>query len=247
LEDVAQANGASYQGRRLGTWGDAGAFSLQFNKIITSGEGGLVTTSCDELFERMVMFHDVIGGQRNNIPEERILPGINFRMPELLAAVCLVQLRRLDALLGAMRIRKSMLEESIRDAVQRKGIQFRHLHDPAGEASLCIILLLPEATLTQKVSHALSAEGLSNWHLYQPEVVDYHVYAHWTPIINQRGWTDKGSAWQNHPRNIAYTPDMCPRSLDILSRAIHIDVSPDLSNSNLEEMSEALNKVLNAF
>jgi dTDP-4-amino-4,6-dideoxygalactose transaminase len=39
VEDAAQANGASYQGRRLGAWGDAGAFSLQFNKIITSGEG----------------------------------------------------------------------------------------------------------------------------------------------------------------------------------------------------------------
>ena len=44
IEDVAQADGASYRGRRLGTIGDAGCFSLQFNKIITSGEGGMVIT-----------------------------------------------------------------------------------------------------------------------------------------------------------------------------------------------------------
>ena len=247
LEDAAQANGASYQGRRLGSWGDAGAFSLQFNKIITSGEGGMLTTVRDEVFERAVMFHDVVGGQRNNIPEERILPGINFRMPELLAAVGVIQLRRLDFLLESMRVRKNMLKESIQDAVQRRGIQFRHQHDPDGEAGLCLVLLMPETGLAEKVSQALSAEGLANWHLYRPEVVDYHVYAHWTPILNQRGWTEQGSAWQQHPRSIEYTREMCPHSLDILGRAIHMDISPDLSNSNLEEMSEALNKVLGAY
>ena len=247
LEDAAQANGAGYQGRRLGTWGDAGAFSLQFNKIITSGEGGMVTTGQDVVFERMVMYHDVVGGQRNNIPEERILPGINFRMPELLAAVGLVQLRRLDSLLEAMRIRKNMVKESIQETVKRKGIQFRHLHDPAGDASLCMVLLLPESSLAQKVNAALSAEGLSNWLLYRPDVVDYHIYAHWTPIMNQRSWTSQGNAWKNHPRKVEYTREMCQRSLDILSRAVHIDISPDLTNSNLEEISDALNKVLNAF
>ena len=247
LEDAAQANGASYQGRRLGSWGDAGAFSLQFNKIITSGEGGMLTTDSDEVFERAVMFHDVVGGQRNNIPENRILPGINFRMPELLAAVGLVQLRRLDSLLEAMRVRKRMLKDSIQEVVQRKGIQFRRQHDPEGEAGLCMVLLLPEPGLAEMVSQALSAEGLSNWHLYRPDVVDYHVYAHWTPILNQRGWTEKDSAWKHHPRPIEYDRESCPRSLDILSRAVHIDISPELSNSNLEEMSEALNKVLHAF
>ena len=40
IEDVAQADGASYQGRRLGTFGDVAAFSLQYHKVITTGEGG---------------------------------------------------------------------------------------------------------------------------------------------------------------------------------------------------------------
>src|SRR3972149_1943863 len=74
LEDSAQADGASYKGQRVGSIGDAGAFSLQFNKILTSGEGGMVITSDHVVYERAVMFHDVVGGQRNNIPEERIPP-----------------------------------------------------------------------------------------------------------------------------------------------------------------------------
>jgi 8-amino-3,8-dideoxy-alpha-D-manno-octulosonate transaminase len=247
LEDAAQANGASYQGKKLGAWGDAGAFSLQFNKIITSGEGGMVTTNDEAVFERAVMFHDVVGGQRNDIPESRILPGINFRMPELLAAVALVQLRRLEALLAAMRMRKQFLKTNLEEVARRKGIQFRTLHDPQGEAAICLVLLLPEADHAQKVCQALDAEGLPNWLLYHPEHVDYHVYAHWTPIMNQRAWTPNGGPWKNHPRKVEYSPAMCPRTLELLGRAVHIDISPDLSNPNLEEISEALNKVLAAF
>jgi len=68
LEDSAQADGASYKGRRVGSIGDAGAFSLQFNKILTSGEGGMLITSDQTVYERALMYHDVVGGQRNDIP-----------------------------------------------------------------------------------------------------------------------------------------------------------------------------------
>ena len=247
LEDAAQANGASYQGRHLGTWGDAGSFSLQFNKIITSGEGGMVITDQPEVFERAVMFHDVVGGQRNNIPEERILPGINFRMPELLAAVAQVQLRRLDKLLQAMRVRKQMLKDSLAGIAKSKGIQFRTIHDPSGEAAICLVFFLPEANLAQRVSQALDAEGLPTWLLYHPQAIDYHVYAHWTPILTQRAWTPAGGPWARHPRPVVYSPEMCPATLELLGRAIHLDISPDLSNTSLEEISEALHKVLSAF
>lgn len=247
IEDCAQANGASYQGKRLGAWGDAGGFSLQFNKIITSGEGGMVTTDSQAVFERTVMFHDVVGGQRNGISEDEILPGINFRMPELLAAVALVQLERLDGLLDAMRVRKQFLKDNLSELTRRKGIQFRAVHDPEGEAAICLVFLMPETGLAQRVNQALNTEGLSNWLLYQPDSIDYHVYAHWTPIINQRAWTPDGGPWQGHPRRVDYSPDMCPRSLDLLGRAVHIDISPDLTNTNLEEIAEALHKVLGAF
>ncbi len=120
VEDVAQADGASYKNRRLGTWGNVGCFSLQFNKIITSGEGGIVATNDEALWKRALQYHDVIGGLRNGIPPEETLWGINFRMPELLAAVMLVQLRRLDGLLSAMRARKQMLISGIESTAREK-------------------------------------------------------------------------------------------------------------------------------
>ena len=70
IEDVAQADGGIYRGRRLGTLGDVGCFSLQFNKIITCGEGGVVITADETVRERALMLHDTVGGPRNNIPQE---------------------------------------------------------------------------------------------------------------------------------------------------------------------------------
>ena len=246
IEDTAQANGASYHDKRLGTIGDAGAFSLQFNKIITSGEGGLVVTDEEEVYRRVQMYQDVVGGLRNHIPADQILPGINFRMPELLAAVALVQLGRLEGLLTDMRWRKQVIKEGLQDVARRKGVEFRKVNDPDGEAGLALIFFLPEKARTKRIVEALKAEGISSFRMFDPQEVDYHIYAHWAPILNQRTWSSEAGPWKHHPRPISYSEDMCPRTLDLLSRAIHLDINPEMSMDLAEEMTEGLNKVLNA-
>jgi dTDP-4-amino-4,6-dideoxygalactose transaminase len=247
IEDTAQADGASYKGKRLGSIGDVGAFSLQFNKIITSGEGGIVITNDREVWKRAVMYHDVIGGARNNIPEEEILPGVNFRMTELQAAVALAQLHKLDGLLEQMRERKTMLKESMADVAQRKGVVFRTENDPAGDAAISLIFFMPEAERAHKVAAALSAEGAGAYVMHTPGQSDYHIYPYWSPIMNQRTWTPTSGPWRWHDGEVKYTPDMCPRTLELLGRAVHMDVSPDLSSDQVEEIAEALNKVLDVL
>ncbi len=247
LEDTAQANGASFNGQRLGTIGDIGAFSLQFNKMITSGEGGMVITSDENLYQRTLMYHDVVGGIRNNIPSDQILAGVNYRMPELLGAVALVQLKRLDALLEDMRHRKQVIKEGMSDVARRKGVQFRVLNDPQGDAAIALIFFMPDSATAQPVSKALRAEGISNFVMYSPTSSDYHVYAHWSPILNQRTWSEQGGPWKNHPRKVTYSTDMCPQTLDLLGRAIHIDISPELDSQTVEEITEGLNKVLESM
>src|SRR5690242_5257349 len=102
VEDVCQSAGASFGGRRLGTFGDAGAFSLQFNKIITTGEGGVLVTDRDDLYDLAIDVHDCAGPVRREAGLPRF-PGWNFRASELTGAVARVQLRRLDGLLERMR------------------------------------------------------------------------------------------------------------------------------------------------
>jgi 8-amino-3,8-dideoxy-alpha-D-manno-octulosonate transaminase len=244
IEDTAQADGASYHGKQLGSIGDVGTFSLQFNKILTSGEGGMVITNDEAVWKRAVMFHDVIGGLRNNFAPEEILWGINFRMPELLAAVMLVQLRRLDGLLGAMRERKRMLSFGISDVARRKGVKVSPVVDPAGDASVAFIFFMDSPASADRVAKALRAENIGAGVMYHPDRSDYHIYSHWTPIMEQRTWTAGSNPWRDAHRKIEYTKDMCPRSLELLGRAVSMDVNPLSTNEDIEETVEGLNRVL---
>jgi len=65
--------------------------------------------------------------------------------------------------------------------------------------------------------------------------------------MEQRTWTEKGGPWRWAQREIKYSPDMCPRTLDLLGRAVHMDVSPLLSNQDVEEMVDGVNRVLGAL
>jgi dTDP-4-amino-4,6-dideoxygalactose transaminase len=247
IEDAAQANGGSYRGKMLGEMGDVGCFSLQFNKIITSGEGGMLTTNNETIWKRAVMFHDVIGGLRNGFDESEMLWGGNYRMPELLAAVSSVQLQKRDDLLQQMQQRKQMLKAGMSDTVQRKGITFRTLHDPDGDAAIALIFYLDSAETATTIITALQAENIEATPLYRRDEVDYHVYVHWTPIVAKRAWSQAEMPWAEASREVDYSPAACPQTLDILSRAVHLDVNPLLSNQEVEEMIEGINRVLIAL
>ena len=207
----------------------------------------MVISNDDQIWVRAAMYHDVAGGQRNNVPENEIIWGINFRMPELLAAVMLVQLKRLEKLLAAMRDRKRMLMAGMADVAKRKGIAFQRSNDPDGDAAVALIFFVDSPATGARVSEALEAENIGAGVIYHPERRDYHLYPHWTPIMAQRTWTPNGGPWRWAHREIKYTPDMCQRSLDLLGRAVMLDVSPLLTNEDVEETVEGLNKVLNAL
>ncbi len=112
IEDDAQALLARIDGRPLGAIGDAGSFSLQSSKQLTSGEGGLVTTDDGEFAERVRRFNSLgyaaVGAGRAAIAKDAIQDpqyarhvslGFNYRMPELCAAVALAQVQRAGELL----------------------------------------------------------------------------------------------------------------------------------------------------
>lgn len=111
LEDCAQCNGGSYKGKKLGSIGHMAIFSLQLNKNITSGEGGLIVTNDDRLFERAFSAHDMGMVRKNGRlaqPEDYALSwGQGRRMTELCGAVAGVQLRKLPAIVNRMRASKA--------------------------------------------------------------------------------------------------------------------------------------------
>ncbi|OPX72381.1 MAG: Aspartate aminotransferase [Methanoregulaceae archaeon PtaB.Bin108] len=92
LEDAAQAHGAEYHGKKTGSMGMAGCFSFYPTKNMTTGEGGMVTTSDMALSSRMRQIID--HGQEKKYFHTRI--GYNYRMTDMAAALGLVQLKKLD-------------------------------------------------------------------------------------------------------------------------------------------------------
>jgi perosamine synthetase len=99
LEDAAGALGARYRGRACGSLGRAGCLSFHPRKIVTTGEGGAVTTDDDAFAARVRQLRN--HGWRSLAPADLPEPGLNYRLSDILCAVGLPQLRRLDELLAA--------------------------------------------------------------------------------------------------------------------------------------------------
>jgi dTDP-4-amino-4,6-dideoxygalactose transaminase len=204
IEDACQATGGSYRGRRLGSLGRIGAFSLNIFKTITAGDGGAVVTDDTETYERAFAVHDQ-GHRPARTGVEvgtRSILGLNFRMNELTGAVALVQLRKLDTILATLRAKKARLKERIAGI---PGVRFRTLPDPEGDCATLCTVIFDDAGRASRVAERLGTTTVdrSGWHVYaNMEHVNRWLAEHGLP-------SGKG----------AY-----PRTDDILSRSINLSV-----------------------
>ena len=94
VEDAAEAHGAEYKGRKCGSLGDVGCFSFYANKIITTGEGGMVTTSNKRIADKARSLGSLAYGGEQRFMHKAV--GFNYRMTNLQAALGLGQLKRID-------------------------------------------------------------------------------------------------------------------------------------------------------
>ncbi len=243
IEDAAQAMGGSFDGRRLGTIGDLGCFSLQYNKIITCGEGGIVTTNDAQLHARALMYHDVAAGLRDDAAGSSGFYGITCRMSELQGAVAGVQLHRLDDIIAACRADRARIVDEIADAADGQGIRLRASHDEAGDTAIALILLCPEAWVAGALAGALQEFGLAAEVLFDPAVPDLHVAPYWRHILEARTWSARGP-WSEQPGDYSYGPDRWSSTVRHLSCAVHLDISPDLTPRQVELIGTALRDAL---
>jgi dTDP-4-amino-4,6-dideoxygalactose transaminase len=124
IEDAAQSMGSTYRGKQTGTLSELGCFSLYAAKVMTSGEGGVIVTSNKSLWEKLLMIrnHGMVHGY-----DTRVL-GLNFRLPEINAAIAKVQMKKLPAFLQSRQKNAKMLTELLSDLDlilpnERKGVR----------------------------------------------------------------------------------------------------------------------------
>ena len=193
LEDSAQAMGMRYKGRALGTIGDVGAFSLQLDKNVTSGEGGLLVTADEALYLRAACYQDQGGqfvtssGAGRGRPYPEPFVGENLRMTEIAGAIAAVQLGKLPGLLSAMRVNAEKIRSSIEGL---SGVTFRR--DPGADgAASSVGIFLSTPDLASQFKRAMRAEGVPVGQLYGGQPV------YLTPsIVAKRTASGKGGPWR---------------------------------------------------
>ena len=162
LEDCAEAVGATYKGKSVGTYGEIAIFSFQYHKFMTSGEGGMVATNDPVLYERSVRFHDIgmVRPHHSQIvkPAVPAFAGSQFRMTELCAAMALAQLRKVDFIKAHCRRMSARIMEQIKDL---KGLAPRRIPDPSGDTGFEIYLSLPTKELATQFMQKLEAMNVN--------------------------------------------------------------------------------------
>jgi dTDP-4-amino-4,6-dideoxygalactose transaminase len=251
VEDVAQAGGGSFRDKRLGSIGAIGCFSFDYYKVIVSGEGGFVTTDNEWLYTRAQSWHDCAACWRpDRFARERkegeLFCGENYRMSELEGAVALAQIRKADKMLAGYRYAKKLIKEAIEEF---KGLQFRRITDPDGDTAICLVMFMPDVETTKKSLKAMQAEGVPAGGIYDSTIRDWHIYRYWEHILDKKAVAADGLPWSAVPEREQpqYTPDMCPRALDLLSRSIMVDINYNYSKSDCAAIAEGINKVLRAY
>lgn len=117
IEDSAEAHGALYQGRKVGSLGDLGCFSFYGNKIITTGEGGMIVSGNKELVEKMKMLRDHAMDPKRRYWHPMV--GYNYRLTNLQAAVGVAQMEKIERFLKIRERNAKMYQTLLRDV---KGI-----------------------------------------------------------------------------------------------------------------------------
>jgi len=113
VEDAAEAHGAEYKGRRVGGIGSAGCFSFYANKIITTGEGGMIVTNDRDIAQRARSLKDLAFSADKRFVHTAL--GFNYRMTNVQAAIGLAQFSRIDELVERRRRNARLYSSQLKD------------------------------------------------------------------------------------------------------------------------------------
>ena len=218
IEDCAQAFGATYRGRGVGGFGAAGTFSFNEFKTITCGDGGMIVTDDDGLYERAFAMHDQ--GHAPDRLESKYAPrpflGMNFRMTELSGAVLGAQVRKLDLITSHLRANKAIVKDMLEEVPV---IGFRELTDPEGDLATHLVVVLPTKAMADAVVEEVGSRTLaeSGW----------HTYSRMNHLLEQRTINGKGCPFDcgdpNHSHG-TYRAGMLPQTDDLLERSLSIGI-----------------------
>lgn len=243
IEDAAQSIGATWEGRQTGTLGDVGVLSLNYHKIIHSGEGGMLLTDDDEIALRakLVRNHgELTAGERGvSIPGTL---GSNFRMTELEASIARAQLDRLEELLAHRRALAARLTARL---AELSGVVPPQVREGCTSSfyvyGVRVLADQLDGVSRDLVADALEAEGI-------PLGRGYVAPIYRQPLYQQRAAYGRGCPWTCGPYRgeVSYEPGICPTAERLYEDELLIlDVTrAPLTDRDVDDVADAFEKVL---
>ena len=237
IEDAAEALGASYQGRPAGTWGSMAVYSFAANFPLNTGEGGMVTTDSEDLYQWLSMFRNAgVVTDRNLLVtdpgpwhSEMQDLGFNYRMTEMQAALGLSQLKKAAT---ALQRRKYIAETYHRQLAGLPGLVLPPIdgsHQPAW--NMYVVRLLPDQLKVgrREIFMALLAENIG-------------VNVKYPPIHLQPYYL-----WIGHPEVCTLEGSLCPVAEDIYDQIICLPIYSSLTDDDARDVTEAVIKIIYHF
>ena len=238
IEDTAQALGASYKGKPLGTFGKVAVYSFDFFKIVSAAEGGAIITNDQSVYEIASQHadhgHSHVGNNRGMEPHPII--GTNYRISELHAAIGLAQFRKLPYILEHQRKNKLMLEESLSKFPK---VSFRRIPDKNGDSATFLDFFTPDEATTRKVLKAFDSNGVGYAYWYDN---NYHYFRNWEHIKHLKTAAKLPVTLFKTPQD--YSTIRFPQSDSIISRLISIQIRITWTQMEIEALISKIEKSL---
>lgn len=171
IEDACQSLGSTFDGKQTGTIGQMGCFSMYASKVLTSGEGGAITTNSDEFAEklRMIRNHGMVNGY-----DTRIV-GFNMRLPEISAAIAKTQMKKIQSMLNKRANNANKLGQLLSDKIGDKNIVLPHDNQRAKYNWYLYTVAFNESR--DKVKKFLNEHGIGATVYYDPPVHQTPYYS----------------------------------------------------------------------
>ena len=218
IEDACQSLGSVYKKKQTGTMGIMGCFSLYASKVLTCGEGGAIATDDDNLADnlKMIRNHGMVEGY-----DTRVF-GLNFRLPELSAAVAKAQMNKLPKMLDLRRQNAELLTEMLFPIVDKSKIKVPQETQEKKFNWYLYTIAFEENNIRDKIKEKMINDKIGVAIYYKPPV-------HKTPYYDRLVSSDKNN------NNLGKTEWA---SEHVLSLPVH----PSVTNQDIERMVESIKK-----
>lgn len=218
IEDCAEAHGATYKGKIVGGFGDIGCFSFYANKILTTGEGGMITINDAAIAEKARSLKSLAFGPKDKFMHTDI--GYNYRMTNIQAAIGCAQLEKIDSIIENKRTIAQLYTDHLKD--------ISSLQLPVEKPYARNVYWMYHVALRGKFSNK-RMEVMHHLKEYGIETREGFIPYNMQEFALSKGWVNR---------------DACPIANDYALRCFYLPSGPSLPSDDLEYVTSSLRSFL---